>query len=173
MNGPTKRESRTDDWCEGGKRSPNKEPHARELDDSHGLVRSLESTAEQSFSTPTPTRHAEELVEQAAAHGECHAETMRAWIIEDWDTCIGRSRLDSTLIAFWGWLGLHGLGEEHVFMDRLGTRGWMDSVGLRIPPLETTLYVNSHAFSFPDGVLSSQTRLSPSTRVRIVLGCIL
>jgi hypothetical protein len=99
------RENRTDDGCEGGKRSPNKEPHTRELDDSDGLVRSLESIAEQPFSTPTPTRHAEELVEQAAAHGECYAKTMTVWMMKDWDTCIERSigeRLDSTLILHFG-----------------------------------------------------------------------
>lgn len=71
------RESRTDYWCEGGKRSLNKEPHARKLHDSYGLVRSLESTAKQPSSAPTPTRHAEELAEQAAADCECHAEKVR------------------------------------------------------------------------------------------------
>lgn len=62
---------------EGGERSPNQEPHSREFHDSNRLVRPLEPNAKQYGRTSASTRHAEELAGQAAADGDCDAETMR------------------------------------------------------------------------------------------------
>jgi hypothetical protein len=85
---------------EGGERSLNKEPHARELDDSYSVVRSFESTAKQSSSSPASTRHAEELVEQATADGECDAEEMTSRKCIDFET----KRIETTDVGRLGYM---------------------------------------------------------------------